>query len=172
MRHINNYDWYIRCRGALGAGTQRQQVLEGRRPPRRGRVEPDAREGSRPEVPGKRLLRSPRCRAGQIRDAASGLGGEGVGDRCVRRIRRVAADLLSSQGRLRGRGDRGAGGQKRGPRGPHKIQSEVLAFVMAQLVPGEPIRARELAKSIHERFGLDVHPRTIERAVRGKKTPR
>jgi transposase len=62
--------------------------------------------------------------------------------------------------------------KKRGPRGPHKIQSEVLAFVTAQLVPGEPIRARELAKSIHERFGLDVHPRTIERAVRGKKTPR
>jgi transposase len=62
--------------------------------------------------------------------------------------------------------------KKRGPRGPHKIQSEVLAFLMAQLVPGEPIRAPELAKLIRERFGLEVHPRTIERAVRGKKTPR
>ena len=60
--------------------------------------------------------------------------------------------------------------KKRGPRGPHKIQAEVLAFLRAQLVPGEPIRARELARLIHEQFGLDVHPRTIERVVSGKKT--
>ncbi|MFJ1260862.1 transposase [Cupriavidus sp. CuC1] len=62
--------------------------------------------------------------------------------------------------------------KKRGPRGPHKIQSDVLAFLMAQLSPGEPIRARELAKLIQKEFGLDVHPRTIERAIGGKKTPR
>jgi len=62
--------------------------------------------------------------------------------------------------------------RKRGPRGPHKIQGEVLAFLRARLVPGEPIRARELAGLIHEEFGLDVHPRTIERAVGGKKTSR
>jgi len=62
--------------------------------------------------------------------------------------------------------------RKRGPRGPHKLQGEVLAFLEAQLVPGEPIRARELAKLLQEKFHLDVHPRTIERAVRVKKTPR
>jgi len=62
--------------------------------------------------------------------------------------------------------------KKRGPRGPRKIQSEVLTFLRTRLVPGEPIRARELAILIREEFGLDVHPRTIERAVRGKKTSR
>ena len=62
--------------------------------------------------------------------------------------------------------------KKRGPRGPHKIQSEVLAFLRARLVPGEPIRARELARLIQEEFDLDVHPRTIERVVSGKKTSR
>ena len=61
--------------------------------------------------------------------------------------------------------------KKRGPRGPHKLQGEVLAFIQEQLVVGEPIRARELAKLIRQKFGLDVHPRTIERAV-VKKTPR
>ena len=61
--------------------------------------------------------------------------------------------------------------KKRGPRGPHKLQGEVLAFIKEQLVAGEPIRARELAKLIRQKFGLDVHPRTIERAV-VKKTPR
>ena len=60
--------------------------------------------------------------------------------------------------------------KKRGPRGPHKLQGEALAFIQEQLVAGEPIRARELAKLIRQKFGLDVHPRTIERAV-VKKTP-
>ncbi|MGH6674703.1 MAG: helix-turn-helix domain-containing protein [Xanthobacteraceae bacterium] len=61
---------------------------------------------------------------------------------------------------------------KRGPRGPHKIRGDLLAFLRAQRVPGEPIRARELAKSIREEFGIAVHPRTIERAIGGKKTSR
>lgn len=62
--------------------------------------------------------------------------------------------------------------KKRGPRGPHKVQGEILAFVQKQHVPGEPIRARELAKLIREEFSIEVHPRTIERAFGGKKTPR
>jgi transposase len=61
--------------------------------------------------------------------------------------------------------------KKRGPRGPHKLQGEVLAFLEARLVPGEPIRARELARLLEKEFGLYVHPRSIERAVRVKKTP-
>ena len=62
--------------------------------------------------------------------------------------------------------------QKRGPRGPHKLQGEALAFVEQQLIAGEPVRARELAKLIRQKFDLNIHPRTIERAVAGKKTPR
>ncbi|MGO9949026.1 MAG: helix-turn-helix domain-containing protein [Steroidobacteraceae bacterium] len=62
--------------------------------------------------------------------------------------------------------------RKRGPRGPHKLQGEARAFVEQQLVAGEPVRARELAKLIQQKFGLRIHPRTIERAVAGKKTPR
>jgi transposase len=60
--------------------------------------------------------------------------------------------------------------QKRGPRGPHKLQGEALAFVEQQLIAGEPVRARELAKLIRQKFDLNIHPRTIERAVAGKKT--
>ena len=62
--------------------------------------------------------------------------------------------------------------RKRGPRGPHKLQGKALAFVEEQLVAGEPLRARELAKLIRERFDLHIHPRTIERAVAVKKTLR
>ena len=60
--------------------------------------------------------------------------------------------------------------KKRGPRGPHKVQGEALAFLKAQISPGEPIRARELAKSLLMELGVEVHPRTIERAIGGKKT--
>jgi transposase len=62
--------------------------------------------------------------------------------------------------------------QKRGPRGPHKLRGQALAFVQQQLVAGEPVRARKLAKLVRQKFDLDIHPRTIERAVTGKKTPR
>jgi transposase len=61
---------------------------------------------------------------------------------------------------------------KRGPRGPHKLQGEALAFVEQHLVAGEPVRARALAKRLREQFDLTIHPRTIERAVAGKKTAR
>jgi transposase len=62
--------------------------------------------------------------------------------------------------------------KRRGPRGPHKLQGEILAFVVKRRVPGDPIRARELAEQIRGEFGVDVHPRTIERALAGKKTTR
>lgn len=62
--------------------------------------------------------------------------------------------------------------KKRGPHGPHKLRGEVLAFVEQRLAPGEPLRARDLALLIRRELGVDVHPRTIERAVKEKKTAR
>ena len=47
-----------------------------------------------------------------------------------------------------------------------------LDAATSTLVAGEPVRARELAKLVRQKFQLNVHPRTIERAVAGKKTPR
>lgn len=62
--------------------------------------------------------------------------------------------------------------RKRGPRGPHKLRGELLTFLEQQVRAGEPLRARDLAARVRQKFGLDVHPRTIERALRGKKTSR
>jgi len=59
---------------------------------------------------------------------------------------------------------------KPGPRHPYKIDDEVLAFLQAQLVPGEPVRARELAKLLRHELDIELHPRTIERVL--KKTGR
>jgi len=60
--------------------------------------------------------------------------------------------------------------KKRGPHGRHKLRDEVMAFIEQYLVQGEPVRARDLAILIQRKFGLEVHPRTIERAVKEKKT--
>jgi len=57
---------------------------------------------------------------------------------------------------------------KPGPRGPHKIDDAVLTFLQARRFPGEPVRARELAKLVRRELDIDLHPRTIERAL--KKT--
>ena len=59
---------------------------------------------------------------------------------------------------------------KPGPHGPHKVDDEVLAFLQARLVPGEPVRARELAKLVRRELDIELHPRTIERVL--KKTGR
>ena len=60
--------------------------------------------------------------------------------------------------------------KKPGPRGPHKIDDQVLAFLQARLAPGGPVRARELAKLVRRELNVELHPRTIERAL--KKTAR
>ena len=59
---------------------------------------------------------------------------------------------------------------KPGPRGPHKVDDDVIAFLRARVVAGEPLRARELAKLVRDNLDIDLHPRTIERVL--KKTGR
>jgi transposase len=59
---------------------------------------------------------------------------------------------------------------KPGPRGPHKLDDDIMVFLRARLVPGEPVRARELAKLVRNELHIELHPRTIERAL--KKTGR
>jgi transposase len=62
--------------------------------------------------------------------------------------------------------------QKRGPRRAHKLGDEVMAFVQA-LRTEEAVAARALARRVQERFGVRVHPRSIERALRrAEKKPR
>lgn len=57
---------------------------------------------------------------------------------------------------------------KPGPRGAHKLTGEVLDHVRSLLMTDAALRPAQLAESVLGRFGLRVHPRSIERAlVRG-----
>lgn len=55
---------------------------------------------------------------------------------------------------------------KRGPRGAHKMDDAVMSFVRDEQLSDPAVRASGLAKRIRARFGIAVHPRTIERALR------
>jgi len=61
--------------------------------------------------------------------------------------------------------------RQRGPKGAHKLDATVMAFVETQLLEHGAIPARELARLVKARFNLSVHPRSIERAQRRKKKP-
>ncbi|VGO13416.1 hypothetical protein PDESU_01973 [Pontiella desulfatans] len=53
----------------------------------------------------------------------------------------------------------------RGPRHGHKLTDEVLGFMRSALVKEPALRTPELAERVLGRFGLTVHPRSIERAL-------
>jgi len=58
--------------------------------------------------------------------------------------------------------------RKRGPRGRHKITGPVLEFILQEREKDPSVRSPALAQLVEERFGLRVHPRSIERVL----TPR
>jgi transposase len=58
---------------------------------------------------------------------------------------------------------------KRGPRSGHKLTPELMRFV-AELRAADPhVSSPQLAIQIAERFGVSVHPRSIDRQLRRQK---
>ena len=55
--------------------------------------------------------------------------------------------------------------KKRGPRRSHKLGTEVIDFLQGELSEEPSLSAAELARRIQKRFELQVHPRSIERAL-------
>jgi len=62
--------------------------------------------------------------------------------------------------------------KKRGPRSAHKLSAAVVAYLEELLATDSSLRTRELAARVRARFDLEVHPRSVERALaRAKKKP-
>ena len=59
--------------------------------------------------------------------------------------------------------------RRRGPKGGHKLDAAVMAFIEACIDQQGPMSARQLVSLIEAEFGLRVHPRSIERARLRKK---
>jgi transposase len=52
-----------------------------------------------------------------------------------------------------------------GPRRAHKLTEEVVAFARRRLESDPSLRSGDLVDAIAERFGVRVHPRSVERAL-------
>lgn len=52
-----------------------------------------------------------------------------------------------------------------GPRRAHKLTEEVVAFARQRLETDPSLRSVDLVEAIAERFGVRVHPRSVERAL-------
>jgi transposase len=59
-----------------------------------------------------------------------------------------------------------------GPKGAHKLTAEVMSFVEELRDGNTEVDSRELSRRIAERFGLSVHPRSIERALARREKKR
>ena len=59
--------------------------------------------------------------------------------------------------------------QQRGPKGGHKISVEVIAFVDELKAENPVLTLPQVIGAIAARFGLDVHRRSLERALTRKK---
>lgn len=66
---------------------------------------------------------------------------------------------------LRAAGLAGLLPKKRGPHSGHKLSADVVAFLQQERLKDPEARADELARRICDRFGVAVHPRSVERAL-------
>jgi transposase len=62
-------------------------------------------------------------------------------------------------------GLRGLIPKKRGPKGAYKLSADVMSFVQRLLHTTPQLLTAQIAGYIHTHFGLEVHPRSIERAL-------
>ena len=68
--------------------------------------------------------------------------------------------------------DKGLSGlipQKRGPRGRHKLSAEIMDYAVSQRGENPDIGVPELLNMIKRNFGLTVHRRSLERALKQEK---
>ena len=61
---------------------------------------------------------------------------------------------------------------KPGPHAGHKLTPSVLEFLTAARSADPGVHADRLAEGVRQRFGVQVHPRSIERQLRRKKKRR
>ncbi len=59
--------------------------------------------------------------------------------------------------------------KKRGPKHAHKLNEDIMAFLEASTIDGQPLQAGSLSQMVQERFGVRVHPRSIQRALASKR---
>lgn len=76
--------------------------------------------------------------------------------------------IYQAQGQLRTEGLQGLLPHKRGPHAAHKLTAEVTGYLKEQKSAEPELVAAELARRVRGRFKIQLHPRTIEKALGGR----
>jgi transposase len=76
--------------------------------------------------------------------------------------------IYEAQNQFQEQGLEGLLPHKRGPKAAHKLTEEVLQYVKDQVASESDIKAEELARRVRQRFGVKLHPRTIQKALNGR----
>ena len=74
--------------------------------------------------------------------------------------------FYKSSGKFEREGITGLMPRKRGPRSGHKLTAEVLAFVEGSCSGEQPTKIPALLDEVEKNFGIRVHRRSLERALR------
>ena len=61
---------------------------------------------------------------------------------------------------------------KPGPRRAHKLTDEIVTFARRAREDDPVLRSTDLVELIADRFGISVHPRSVERALARVKEPK
>jgi transposase len=59
--------------------------------------------------------------------------------------------------------------QKRGPRRAHKLNEDVVSFIGQARSEDPSLNIKDMTRLVRDRFGIVVHPRSIERSLKRKK---
>jgi transposase len=77
--------------------------------------------------------------------------------------------IYEAQAQLQQQGLEGLLPHKRGPKAAHKLTGQVLQYLQEQAQAEPEIEAQELARRVRQRFAVKLHPRTIQKALKGKE---
>jgi len=80
--------------------------------------------------------------------------------------------IYNVQGQLKAHGLEGLLPGKRGPKGGYKINEEVRRYVVDQAATDPQLGVRQLALRVRKRFKIEVHVRTISRALKTQSQKR
>jgi transposase len=80
--------------------------------------------------------------------------------------------FYQAQSAFDGHGLPGLVPKRRGPKGGHKLNEEVMAFIEALIEEDRGLKREELSQKVKAEYGVQLHPRSIERALKRRQKKR
>jgi transposase len=76
--------------------------------------------------------------------------------------------IYQAQSQFQQQGLEGLLPHKRGPKAAHKLTAEIKQYLQGQAATESEVNAEELARRVRQRYGVQLHPRTIQKALKAK----